>query len=227
MRICFFFPHRAARFGIKMNGKLARIAEHDKIYQEKLEKEKLPPSVSTTELPASTCVSDLTEHNQLATSSCPVPDGDIHSEDGGERRKRKRHKLKKKEYSPDASGDQHLSDGPVCGQDELDVSSDSRCKKDETKRKHKKKKHQENGEHNVIRDCTVPETEESRKKKKKRKREGKSTDNEVRENDRQDIKTTQINKDMAEGHTVQSRFVEDIGDESSNVKRKKKKKKRD
>uniref|UniRef100_A0A0B7AB89 G patch domain-containing protein 4 n=1 Tax=Arion vulgaris TaxID=1028688 RepID=A0A0B7AB89_9EUPU len=208
--------HKAAGFGIKMGGKLARIAEHDKMFEEGLEKEKRSSMSKKVTFAKDNSHDNMREMSSLNSES--PSSKDIPCESSGGKRKKKKHR--KDKYSVD--NDSHcLTQKLTGGFDETQddkVPETTVCKKNKLKKKHKKKTYNDNIEERSVNE--LPKNNETQhedtRKKKKRKRSSVTS-----ENDMPEIKPSK--KKAAKDNICSSELVEDS--KSNDIRKKKKRKK--
>lgn len=129
--IISFFLLRAARFGIKMGGKLARIATHEKMFEEQLKTKKQSEVVSETVSSRSNSLHGAVDQKPSLTSI------ESPCENGKGRRKKRKHKEKSKaECSEDS-----ITNSQRVNEENVDNELSQDDSKKTSKRKHKKKKH--------------------------------------------------------------------------------------
>ncbi|CAG5133652.1 unnamed protein product [Candidula unifasciata] len=133
--------HKAARFGIKMGGKLARIAIHEKMFEEQLKTKKLFEAVQETDSCGSNHLQDKEEGMPSPISIGSVPESSIASGNGRDKKKKKKHKKNSKDE--DSICNSQPLDGELINGQEIIVAGDNElsqtvCKKSK-KRKHKNK----------------------------------------------------------------------------------------
>ncbi|BFZ01518.1 hypothetical protein BsWGS_04557 [Bradybaena similaris] len=179
--------HKAARFGIKMGGKLARIATHEKMFEEQLKTKKQSEAVSETNSSRSNSLHDAVDQKPSLTSI------ESPCENGKGRRKKRKHKEKSKAECLEDS----VTNSQCVNEENVDNELSQDYSKKNKKRKHKKNKHITSDDEGVVKcesdECDLFHANKGQQdsdnlRGKKRKRHHAADEETVNENSLSEIK---------------------------------------